>query len=112
MTVAHVQEFHLTGNPRHLVDSEEDAPVPVSTPTELEVAILQGRKHIMITNHLDLTAMPLRHTTACLDGCESPLPEISDTETIRVRHDVHTMHTRTRTHQVILTAEHLSPLPF
>lgn len=63
----------------------EQRPVYVSTPRELEDAILQGRLHIVITAHLDMTSMPLRDTSICPDGCSGPLPEIRETASIRVR---------------------------
>ena len=63
----------------------EQRPVYVSSPRELEDAILQGRLHIIITAHLDMTSMPLRDTSICPDGCGGPLPEIRETASIRVR---------------------------
>ena len=60
--------------------------VEVGTPAELETSIRQGRYHILVIAHLDLTAVPPRHTTICR-GCESTLPEIRLTQSIRVRSD-------------------------
>lgn len=69
---------------RQLLQDQENTPVYVSQPRELEDAILKGRRHIVITAHLDMTSMPLRSTSICPDGCESPLPEIRETWSIRV----------------------------
>lgn len=77
-----------------LQDSQE--PVYVATPRELESEILMGSSHIVITDHLDLTAFPLRDTSICPDGCGSPLPEIRRAMSIRVSsmHDacMHAVH--------------------
>ena len=73
---------------RALADVEydpENQPVYASSSKELELGILQGFAHIIVTNHLDLTSLPSKPTTACLDGCESPLPEVRLTQVIRVR---------------------------
>ena len=56
----------------------------MSTPKELEEAILLGRSHIVVTAHLDLTDLPQRETSICLEGCASPLPEIRETMSIQV----------------------------
>lgn len=66
---------------RHLA---QEGRVLVSTPMELEEAILEGRSHIVITSHLDMTSMPLRQTAVCDEGCASPLPEIHYAISIRV----------------------------
>eukprot|EP00892_Ulva_mutabilis_P002848 jgi/Ulvmu1/12564/UM091_0005.1 len=68
---------------RQLLQEDRIQPVFVSTPRELESAILQGRLHVVITAHLDMTVLPLRDTSICLDGCSSPLPEIRETMTFR-----------------------------
>ena len=73
---------------RFLADFDYDPftmPFFVSSPEELEQGILQGRIHIVVIAHLDLTSLPSKPTSACNDGCESPLPVVSLTETIRVR---------------------------
>lgn len=76
----------MLSSTRHLQQDADPmaAPVYVSQPRELENAILEGRHHIVITAHLDLTSMPLRATTVCPDGCQSPLPEVREVKTIRV----------------------------
>ena len=74
---------------RHLLQTDgADDPFFIATPRELESAILQGRRHIVVTAHLDMTALPLRDTTIC-DSCASPLPEIRETMSIRVRPSRH-----------------------
>eukprot|EP00892_Ulva_mutabilis_P002166 jgi/Ulvmu1/11950/UM082_0029.1 len=55
----------------------------VATPQQLLDAVLDDRKHILITDHLDLTILELRENTICPDGCSSPLPEIRATDSIR-----------------------------
>ena len=57
----------------------------VSTPQGLLDAVQSGALDIVITDHLDLTNMPLLPTSFCNSGCESPLGEITGTRSIRVR---------------------------
>lgn len=59
----------------------------VSTPAGLRDAVQSGVLDIVITEHLDLTTIPLLATSICEVGCESPLGEITATRSIRVRHD-------------------------
>eukprot|EP00892_Ulva_mutabilis_P002164 jgi/Ulvmu1/11949/UM082_0028.1 len=77
------QEVGVFNHMRQLLDATAPQPVFVTSPRQLEDAILQGRQHIVVTAHLDMTAMPLRDTSICLDGCESPLPEIREAMSIR-----------------------------
>lgn len=60
-------------------------PVRVSTPKDLAYAISRKIKHVIITEHLDLTTLPLEINGICEDGCSSPIPVITHTESIRVR---------------------------
>lgn len=69
---------------RQVLQYDEQEPAYVATPQTLEMAILQGRHHIVVTAHLDMTALPLRPTSICKE-CVSPLPETFDTVSIRVR---------------------------
>lgn len=59
----------------------------VSQPQQLHDAIAKGIAHIEITAHLDLTTLPLQKNTGCEDGCDSALPDITLTKSIRVRVD-------------------------
>lgn len=45
----------------------------VNTPQQLVAAIGRGDRDIVITDHLDLTTVPLMRTGICLVGCMSPL---------------------------------------
>lgn len=82
-TNAVVQELDAS-HTRQLKQVFDQDPIYVSTPEELEVAVLEGRHHIVVTSHLDMTAMPLRQTSVCQDGCASPLPEIRYAKSITV----------------------------
>lgn len=57
----------------------------VSTPEGLREAVQNGALDILITEHLDLTTIPLVKTSICAEGCDSPLGEITATRSIRVR---------------------------
>ena len=58
----------------------------VSTPQGLVDAVQSGSVDIVITEHLDLTAVPLLPSSICENGnCDSPLGEITGTRSIRVR---------------------------
>eukprot|EP00892_Ulva_mutabilis_P002163 jgi/Ulvmu1/11948/UM082_0027.1 len=81
---ASIEQGHsVFSHMRSLLDTKDSLPAFVSTPRELEHAILSGRKHIVVTDHLDMTSMPHRPVTFCGDGCESPLPENRETLSIR-----------------------------
>lgn len=56
----------------------------VSTPSELALAVAEGALDIIITNHLDLTVLPLQNTSICPEGCESPVGPVNGTRSIRV----------------------------
>lgn len=58
----------------------------VNTPQALLDAIDADALDIVVTDHLDLTTLPLQSTSICKVGCDSPLGEISTTRSIRVRH--------------------------
>eukprot|EP00892_Ulva_mutabilis_P002169 jgi/Ulvmu1/11953/UM082_0032.1 len=62
---------------------QDSEPAFVSTPDELVDAIVDDRRHIVVTAHLDLTYLPLRQNSICVDGCASPIPEIRATQSIR-----------------------------
>lgn len=77
---------------RSLLQSEKEtealAPANVTfvdTPQGLLAAVRGGALDIVIVDHLDLTTLPLRPTSICDVGCESPLGEITATRSIRVR---------------------------
>jgi hypothetical protein len=70
---------------RTLLQDKAAVEVEVSTPQALKDAIQSSTPYILITNHLDLTEMPLLATYVCPAGCESPLGNINYTLSIRVR---------------------------
>lgn len=70
---------------RQLMQQGEEDVAHVASAQELETAVLQGRRHIVLTAHIDMTALPLKDTSICEDGCSSPLPVIRSTLSIRVR---------------------------
>ena len=57
----------------------------VNSPQALLDAIDARALDIVVTEHLDLTTLPLQPTSICPVGCDSPLGEISTTRSIRVR---------------------------
>lgn len=63
----------------------ETTTVSVATPDELVEAVLDKVCHIVITAHLDLTTLDLVQSNICPDGCESALPYVRHTASIRVR---------------------------
>lgn len=56
----------------------------VDTAQALVNAVQAGALDIVVTEHLDLTTLPLLPTSICNVGCESPLGELSKTRSIRV----------------------------
>lgn len=56
-----------------------------STAGQLVAFIQQNAPHIQIVEHLDLTALGLISSGFCNAGCESPLPALRGTKSIRVR---------------------------
>lgn len=72
-----------------LMSTQELDLVTVATPDELVNAILEDRRHIVITAHLDLTTLLPRQNSLCPDGCASPLPEVLATDSIRVCMPLH-----------------------
>lgn len=84
---------HLEGALRSLqqttsqvgLDIEPDNITLVDTPQSLLQAVQDGALDIVVTDHLDLTTLPLLPTSICTEGCESPLGEIAKTRSIRVR---------------------------
>lgn len=58
--------------------------VKVSTPNELKMAVAEGVQDIIITNHMDLSGLPLINTTICPEGCQSPVGPVNGTRSIRV----------------------------
>eukprot|EP00892_Ulva_mutabilis_P002162 jgi/Ulvmu1/11947/UM082_0026.1 len=75
-------DSHLQALPGRQLQQAIDEPVNISSPRLLEKAILTGYHHIVITAHMDLTTLPLRHTSIC-DSCVGPLPEMITTMSIR-----------------------------
>jgi hypothetical protein len=60
----------------------------VSNPEQLLDAIRLGALDVVVTEHLDLTTLPLIKTGFCNEGCAGPLGEIRKTRSIRVRSPV------------------------
>ena len=56
----------------------------VDSPQALVEAVQAGALDIVVTEHLDLTTLPLLPTSICPVGCDSPLGEIGQTRSIRV----------------------------
>lgn len=79
-------ETDAAGNPRGSLKCRNvTAVTEVDTAKGLEEAILSNECHIVIKAHLDLTELELRSNSVCEEGCKSPLPDVRETASIRVR---------------------------
>lgn len=56
----------------------------VNSPQALSNAVQAGALDIVVTEHLDLTTLPLLPTSICTIGCDSPLGSLRKTRPIRV----------------------------
>lgn len=76
----------------------------VNTPQQLVAAIGRGDRDIVVTDHLDLTTVPLKPTGICLVGCMSPLGVLKgQTRSIRVCIPLAGTLLKTTNHEVLIS---------